>query len=196
MKKSILIGAIFLFISTGFAEAPVAEQPTYHEGDTWVFMQKNIKKNKERKIKLEFLRMDGDNYVFLKNGKKEVKWDSGLTSFKRKEHGRYPGPVIRFPLKQGKRWDYTHLSGKYGGPDITKRSTKRTTTFEVVAYEEVTVPAGTFGAYRIIATVEGGAGQQVKRGTHTYWYAPDVKQIIKSHEFRIGTMELLKYTLK
>jgi uncharacterized protein YxeA len=196
MKKIILLCSILTFISISFAEDPIAEQPVYKEGDTYVYFQKNEKKNKETKIKLEFLRMDGDNYVFLKNGKKERVWDANLTSLKRKEHGRYPGSVIKFPLKQGKKWEYTHLSGMHGGPDFSKRSTERTTTFEVVAYEEVTVPAGTFWAYKITATVEGGAGTPVERGTHTYWYAPDVKQVIKSSEFRIGTMELIKYKLK
>ena len=196
MKKIILLCSIITLISISFAEAPVAEQPTYVKGDKYVYLQKSEKNNKEKKIKLEFLRMDGDDYVFLKNGKKERVWDSNLTSLKRKKHGRYPGPVIKFPLKKGERWEYTHLSGMHGGPDLSKRSTQRTTIFEVVAYEEITVPAGTFWAYKITATVEGGAGLEVKRGTHNYWYAPDVKQIIKSSEFRIGTMELKKYKLQ
>jgi uncharacterized protein YxeA len=196
MRKILILFFVLVFVAVSFAEVPVAEQPTYTKGDKYVYFQKNEKKNTEKKIKMEFLRMDGDNYVFLKNGKKERAWDSNLTSLKRKKHGRYPGPVIKFPLKQGKKWEYTHLSGMHGGPDLSKRSTQRTTIFEVVDYEQITVTAGTFWAYKITATVEGGAGLEVKRGTHKYWYAPEVKQIIKSSEFRIGTLELLKYKLK
>lgn len=195
MRNFIIVFFVFAFVSAGFAEALVADRPTYDPGDKWVYFKKDEKKNKEKKVKLEFLRMDGNNYVFIKNGKKEHVKDHNLTSLKRKKHGRYPGPVIKFPLKKGEQWSYAHKSGMHGGADFTKRTTERTTTFEVVEYEQTTVTAGTFWAFKIVGTVEGG-GLGHERGTHTYWYAPDVKQIIKSSEFRIGTMELIKYKLK
>lgn len=195
MRKHIAVISILVFASLCFAETPVVGKPAYNPGDKWVYMQFNEKKNTKKKIKLEFLRVEGDNYVFLQNGKKEHVKDANLTSLKRKKHGRYPGPVIKFPLKKGNRWTYDHLSGKHGGPDITKRTTERTTTFEVTDYEQITVPAGTFWAFKIVGRVEGG-GMGHERGTHTYWYAPEVKQIVKSSEFRIGTMELRKYKLQ
>lgn len=197
MKRTIIMVLVLTFVSVCLAEVPIAEQPVYSSGDTWVYIQKNEKKSTEKKVKLEFLRVDSDRYVFLKNEKKEYITDFNLTIEKRKSHGRYPGPVIKFPLEKGKKWSYTHLAGEHGGPDFSKRSIERTTTFEVVAYEQVTVPAGTFWAFKVVATVEGGSTLRIyDRGTHTYWYAPDVKQIVKSNEYRIGTMELKKYILK
>ncbi len=190
MRKILILFFVLAFVSISFAEAPVAEQPTYNQGDKFVFVKDNGKK-----YKLVFLRMEGDKFVY-KKGKKEFILDSNLTSVRRKSQGRFAGPILEFPLKKGKTWSYEHMSGRIQGSDVTIGNTKRTTTYEVVAYEEITVLAGTFWAYKITATVEGGGGVGHERGEHNYWYAPDVKQIIKSSEYRVGTVELEKYRLK
>jgi hypothetical protein len=193
MRNIIAVFIVLVVNSICFAEAPVADKPIYNPGDTWVYV-----KDDGKKVKLEFLRTEDDKYIFLKNGKKEVVMDADLCDTGRKAKGRFPGPIIKFPLMKGKTWDYTHKFGKQAGPDVTKGGpVERTSVYEVTEYEQVTVPAGTFRAFKIVVTVEMGViGKGQYRGTHEYWYAPEVKQIVKSSEYKIGTMKLKKYKLR
>jgi hypothetical protein len=64
----------------------------------------------------------------------------------------------------------------------------------VLSYEQVKVPAGTFGAFKI-EEERITAGSKSGRGyVATYWYSPDVKRIIKSEEDNdVWNTELIKY---
>ena len=76
---------------------------------------------------------------------------------------------------------------------------------EIVAFERVQVPAGSFDAYKIVS--RGVNAKQLDRSysapfTETYWYAPSVKRIIKSEyalylnrQARTQTKELSAFSL-
>ena len=66
----------------------------------------------------------------------------------------------------------------------------------VAAFEDVTVPAGTFKAFRIEykggigSSTSGGRREQSLSGIEsndTYWYAPGVKIVVKSIIERLGS---------
>ncbi len=80
--------------------------------------------------------------------------------------------MFAWPLQVGSKWrwharwsDYA-VRPDFSGPDWTD--------YEVKAYEEVKVPAGTFMAYRveIVRT-------QYESHTETAWFAPEIGQVIK-----------------
>lgn len=76
-----------------------------------------------------------------------------------------------WPLWVGKWWRasytyYNHVQGRSWSPVEF--------TWEVKAYEEVKVPAGTFKAFRI----ESSPGRNAATFT-TLWYAPEIKLIVK-----------------
>jgi hypothetical protein len=79
--------------------------------------------------------------------------------------------AFSWPLWVGKTWQpsYTYQDlgrgRKFGGVTFNHR---------VIAYEDVTVPAGTFKAFRIDGTPVSSAAS-----FFTYWYAPDVKLVVK-----------------
>ena len=80
-----------------------------------------------------------------------------------------------WPLVVGKRWEF---EADWARPDGVTGSTQQ--KVEVDAYEEVTVPAGKFMAYKIVhrgffRNSRGNSGQQ----DDTFWYAPDVKSDVK-----------------
>ena len=76
---------------------------------------------------------------------------------------------------------------------------------EIVAFERVQVPAGSFDAYKIVS--RGMNAKQLDRlysapFTEIYWYAPSVKRIIKSEyalylnrQARTQTKELSAFSL-
>ncbi|MEJ2366405.1 MAG: hypothetical protein P8017_17355 [Deltaproteobacteria bacterium] len=189
-KKRCFIPVIFiLLILTGmsFAAEPVAERPVYAQGDFWVF----VNRNKSKKVKHTFVREEKDAYVFQlgKSGReRRVYFTSDL---KRPPIG-YPGPIIAFPLTVGKKWNY-RFQGKY--QTVIGLLAKH----KVEAYEAVTVPAGTFQAFKITVRFEkGGRGYTTPPENMYFWYAPDVKQLVKRSKAKMAenTWELKKYKIK
>ena len=80
---------------------------------------------------------------------------------------------LEFPIYIGKSWQHHYT--KTIGNDVAQRSK----WVEVAAYEKITVPAGTFWAFRIEMT-----DQRLGRTLplyETHWYAPAVKFYIKGY---------------
>jgi hypothetical protein len=101
--------------------------------------------------------------------------------------------LFSWPLWVGKSWGatYSHADRLYGAAWPPAKSQAR-----VTAFEDVTVPAGTFKAFRI--EYQGGIGSEALSGfrnpgppgfgtRETHWYAPDPKMIVKSEIVRLGT---------
>jgi hypothetical protein len=123
--------------------------------------------------KIEFIREEEDHYVFSKNGTDLLK-NHKLTRIGEKARKGYPGAILKFPLKVGKWWEYEFEKHAHGS--IKKRIAKYT----VESYEEITVPAGKFLAFKISVSIEKIRGNI--QGSAHYWYSPDVKRIIKVNE--------------
>ena len=189
-KKIFCVLLLFvLLISTGIclAEEPVAEKPTYTKGDFWFYVERNLSK----KMRLTFLREEKNKYVF-RMGKSDRTSDYYFTSDIKRGIG-YPSPIIEFPLKVGKKWEYRYQrKGSTRGPgrDNIKAQHK------VVAYESVTVPAGTFQAFKISVKHEATEHSMITMPEKMYfWYAPEVKQLIKRTQWG-KTWELKKYKIQ
>ena len=96
----------------------------------------------------------------------------------------------QWPLEVGKTWTF---EGEFT-PSVGVARLRQTAT--VVALEDVTVPAGTFKAFKITYIGTATAGGQTWHRNETYWYAPDVKTDVKAsidtpaHQ---GSMELTAY---
>jgi hypothetical protein len=106
---------------------------------------------------------------------------------------------LSFPMTVGKSWDFHHVRRFTSGTlDVSGHA-------KVVAFERVQVPAGSFDAYKIES--RGTNAKQLERlysapFTATYWYAPNVKKIIKedyalylNHEVQTHNIELAAFTL-
>ena len=98
--------------------------------------------------------------------------------------------LLSFPLEVGKRW-------RYASDWIFKPKRSRghlVTDVAVVAHEKVSVPAGDFDAFKLVAKGQVGGtspiGSQYNAEiTATYWYAPAARAIVKSvrHNPYLGT---------
>ncbi len=84
--------------------------------------------------------------------------------------------AFRFPLEVGKSWSQRYVRV------LTRQGQEREVLVEVKVkvYERLTVPAGTFDAFRIEA-VTRSAGDPWSPAHITYWYAPAAKSIVKYH---------------
>lgn len=109
--------------------------------------------------------------------------------------------LLAFPLEVGKRWRFA--SDWLFKPKGSRG--KATVEVAVVAHERVTVPAGTFDAFRL-ASREALSGTSPigsrydGETTRTYWYAPAARAIVKmvSHNPYLGssTVELVSLALR
>lgn len=98
-----------------------------------------------------------------------------------------------WPLEVGKKWVY---DGDWTRSDGATGNTRQNA--EVVAYEEVSTPAGKFMAYKIEyrGFFKNSSGRNGKQND-TYWYAPEVSADIKrvrDDPFNMYTRELTAYT--
>jgi hypothetical protein len=108
---------------------------------------------------------------------------------------------LSFPLEVGKRWryasDWLFKAKQSKGSAIVE--------VEVVGYENVTVPAGDFDAFKLVAkgSLHGVSpinSLYAGETTATYWYAPAARAIVKSvsHNPYLGksTVELVELQLQ
>lgn len=187
-----LIFLLLLFVISlsvvGYASDVVVQRPVYSAGDYWIFID-----GKGKSSKLEFVREEKDKYIFSRDGTEIVR-DFNLMDVSRA--GGFPGPVIKFPLKKGAWWNY-----EFAAPSATGSAHgERIARYEATDYDKITVLAGTFQAFKIAVTIEdiyrrGGGARARAIGSATYWYAPNVKQIIKAEKGDLS-WELKEYKIK
>ena len=193
MNAVIRLLAIVCLAAPAISHAQKAEMPaptSFNVGDAWEWRQvDNRTKLEEGKPTRTVVKVDG----ILKfsngttNSQISAAFIDGVGGY---QHS--PKPWRVWPLEVGKKWvfdaDWVRSDGVSGN---TKQDA------EVLAYEEVTVPAGKFMAFKIeyrgwYRNSRGGSGKQ----DDTYWYAPDVNADVKhirDDGFNMYTRELISY---
>ena len=192
-----LLAVMAYLVAPVTAHAQKAEMPAptaFNVGDTWEWRQvDNRTKLEERKLTRTVVKVDGILQFSDGTTNSQISAafiDGGYN------HSQKPWRV--WPLEVGKKWvfdaDWVRGDGVTGN---TKQDV------EVVAYEEVAVPAGKFMAFKIEhrgwyrnsrggRAEMGGSGQQ----NDTFWYAPDVNAHVKhirDDGYNMYTRELITY---
>lgn len=189
----------------GATDVPTAAAPSYKVGDTWTYLWGRTDTRRGDVLVLTVVAVTATQTTMSStwNGgaAKEVDYDS-QGNVTRDGNGTTYEPStgdLSFPLTVGKSWDF-HNIRRFTGGSLDVRGTSK-----VVAFERVTVAAGSFDAYKI--KTRGINAKQLERMysapfTNTFWYAPSVKRIIKwdyalylGHEAQIQTKELSAFSL-
>ncbi|HTO12420.1 MAG TPA: caspase family protein [Candidatus Binatia bacterium] len=172
---------LVLLALAGAAEAqtPRPERPTWQVGDRWV----------RSDGAWDLVRIEDDQYVFVGSAGGEIRFTKNLAVVKsvRGQRGFTVEPPVdlQWPLKVG----YVATSDvrwiTWGCPaNCTRRI-----TLSVDKYETVTVPAGTFKAFKISWTSE--PPNSLRQGSNmnhpamwsssiVMWYAPEIGRYVKS----------------
>ncbi|MBI4609582.1 MAG: caspase family protein [Candidatus Rokubacteria bacterium] len=179
----ILLAAVILLVSSvpADAEKPRAERPTYALGERWMRSDGVY----------DLVRIENDRYIFAAGPRREIHLSKDLMLAKiQKGESTFefdPPPRLAWPLEVGK-WGVTQ------GRMLTPRSPggfPASFTWKVEAYEDVSVIAGTFKAFRIAVWIENPRiGRRLEVQT---WYAPEVRQLVKleSQEFRVLAFQVV-----
>lgn len=83
--------------------------------------------------------------------------------------------MVSFPLSIGKKWEHSNTHSHQSCGNTTSNLKN-----EVVGWEDVTVPAGTFRALRIDSSGYWRNNCGSDRSVYKFWYAPKVKWLVKS----------------
>ena len=141
--------------------------------------------------------MDDFECYVVKEGDREIFWRKrDLALVREVANGLVvrrdvpPRLYYQWPLVVGNRWqqDLTFENWR------DKITSSLTFSWEVVGAEQLTVPAGRFHTLKIVSRNE-----RMQRTINEWWYAPEVKQFVKIHEWRDAgehTRELIAYKLR
>ncbi len=158
------------------------ERPIWNVGDKWVFHQEGA---------MEVVGIDKNGYIVKFSGGIFQESQTGTAIFstsnlnilylvkgtKLREYIETRKKLFDFPLTIGKEWK----------DSFYRRVAQHTETFSVVGWEEIQVRAGKYRAlkveYKLDVEVPGairyGAMPVGPRGTVSYWYSPEVKNLVK-----------------
>ena len=157
--------------SPGFAQT--ADKPTVNVGDAWSYAQttETGKETKEVHWTRRVVAVGADGYE-AQVGDRVFRFDpSG--NFVDPKGAEYHRTTYRFPMQVGAEWTYT---AKFG----TQVLMEQHGSYKVVAFESLTVPAGTFDCFKVEgkadAAYKASYQQQVRE---TYWYCPKVNGVAK-----------------
>jgi len=203
-----LLLAFGCFAATVFAQS--ADRPDVRIGDRWSWQHINGLANEKDFTTIEDVIEVSEKEIRTRIRTKG-RTGSAIATYTREWNpvdvvsARYEPNLKRvvFPLQAGKAWDGTadkmlFSNGKHG---------KFFLKGKVVALEKVTVPAGTFDAYKIELTLDAsGTDEDANIGNtiETHWYAPSVRRDVKtentfSRDGRVRSkdiQELLEYSLR
>jgi TolB-like protein len=167
---------------------PVAEAPKMQVGDSWVVEGYSSKVGKDV-FDYRVIEVDSDGDFVIEEIPQKTKHVSYIRydkNFNRVDD-KY-GTYLNFPLFVGKQW-----KDKYRGPSTDGSYYNYRNTYKVVDIENIDTKAGKFLAFKILRNhynvTKSGSAREI------YWYAPDVKYVVKSKpSWRIG-YELISYSL-
>ena len=198
--------AIALFCSAAIVFAQEqTPAPAHKEGDTWqinISRQGQVGSSTDQNEGLyEIVYTQGIARVFKIEGGQKSEVDTapdspgeGLLGVIGKNARR---PDLKFPLSVGQKWNYEVMVRPVGA----RRDQRRSAEVTVVGHEQVTTPAGSFKAYKLVRSESwsAGIGGSVTNSTSTFFYSPESRSIVKrvtenSNNPGTATNELIKFT--
>lgn len=173
MKALARLGVVVVTV-TGLSLAaqaqPVAEKPKISVGDKWVFNQATAD-GKTTTWSREIVEVPSADQLKVRLGNGNVADYDGVMNFMPEGKADYVRVLAKYPLKVGDTWSF---SRKFANPGTAEEGKAK-----VVAFESLTVPAGTFQCYRVEAEASLTNKAYKENRTWTRWYCPDVKWMAK-----------------
>jgi hypothetical protein len=210
MLRPVFASAIFVCFSGHVAAQGLkADRPEIKPGDSWEFSFRDTRYSKPPcSYSLTIKSVTNDKISGNAENSAECATANLTTApeFDKDFNFLFPDgtayPVFVFPLEVGKSWD------REFDFSVGNNSWSNKLNGKVVGVEKVTVPAGTFDAFKVVL-VRNYRGQRSSGGRswagtvdETWWYSPVVKYFVKRTYSDSGTSpspverELLKYDVR
>jgi hypothetical protein len=182
-------------LHAGAALAQKAERPALKVGDEWRFAVYYTQPSTQPNRTWTITALTAAGIQATENGE-PLRMTPELNVLESPRTKESNPRALSFPLEVGKRW-------RYSSEWLFKAKGSKGTILNevaVVGHESVTVPAGTFDAFKLVAKGQLGGTSPINSRydaelTTTYWYAPAARAIVKSvtHNPYLGpsTVELV-----
>ena len=182
---------------------PMAHFPKMVVGDSWsvtansrihlsdIFNKRVVQVGKDGSFVVELKGEKGESYRSYYDNKYRLVKNIDMRTGKQTVIADPPARELDFPLYIGKNW-----SDHYYAPPVST-GTRRTrfhyrNDYRVVKYETVNTKAGPLKAFKIRRCKQLQASESYFA---EYWYAPDLKSVIRSKGREASNTELLSYRL-
>ena len=189
-----------LLLLAGPALGQSADRPTVKVGDRWQFVLYWATPSKEPNRTWVITSVGAGGIEGTEDGQ-PLRLTADLNILDSPQQTESNPQALTFPLEVGRRWRYASdwlfkPKGSRGRADVE---------VTVAAPERVTVPAGQFDAFKLVArsALRGisGINSQIDAETvRTYWYAPAARAIVKSINrnpyLGTSTVELVTFELQ
>ena len=163
-----------LTLAASVAQAQTAERPIWKVGNRWAFHYVGGMPRSESDWSREVVEILADDRFSVRTNAGQTLVFDGETNSLDARGPAFSWKRFSFPLSVGKRWHYTRRveSGSTDGVESA--------SWEVKAYEKLTVPAGTFDCFRVEGVIWQSRtymmyGPSRSQEDLTYWYCPAVK---------------------
>lgn len=177
---------------------PAAEQPSFSVGDKWVFG--SVADGKTSNWSREVVEVPTPEQLRVRYGNGTIADYDNAMNFMAEGKPEFTRVLAKYPMKVGTEWP---VARKFANPSSAESGNAK-----VVAYEELTVPAGVFQCYRVEAHAVMTNKLYSEQRKWTRWYCPDVKwiakEIVETKTFNpsnpaasgttLQTSELVKFT--
>jgi hypothetical protein len=207
MSRFLVIAALLANSFTVNAQtAETVGAPSVKEGDSWTYVRSDkMDRTRAAKYTTTVKSVSADGYVTaveplegsMTAREDRYNKDGNLVDFEGFKFQPFVG-IYEFPLSAGKQWEskYTWFSPTANAQLSGTRRNK------VAGWETVKTPAGEFKALKITAETQimgrSGFGSSTQA---TYWYAPDVRRLVRVETKGFGAaardevVELVSYKL-
>ena len=183
MKKVAILGCLILFLAPMVWAQEKVESPVWKVGDKWTYRADN-----GWEWTFETIGDEKDLYsivYIMSEGQMKGKWiryynkkDMNIVKVIRdgkedKEECQRLNKLYNFPLFSGKKW--TSCYSTYS--QFSRYDIDMLIKYSAIGFEDVEVPAGKFRVFKVKVT-QSAMGTEYKGNFH-YWWAPDVRNLIK-----------------
>jgi hypothetical protein len=165
---------------------PASAPPALAPGDTWTYRTRDLLGQSDRTFTIEVKEIRGTEVVWKDGAKGDL-----LGNFTRAKLGdswRTYSPSTQlyvFPLNPGAKFSLKSVETVEGDGRVFDHDI----AFDVVGEEEVTVPAGTFRAVKLVRTLrwtQRGKPDVAGTNTYTYWYSGQAKRWVAQDQRHVS----------
>ena len=171
---------LFVLLASQAAYAQVAQVPAIRPGDRWRFVEYYSVPAREPNREWVITSVEGGEIRGTENGA-PLLFTSDLNVIDSPRNWYSNPRWLQFPVEVGKRWSFStewllKSKGSKGSASVE---------VEVLAHEPVTVVAGEFTAFKLVArsrlagTSPIGSIYDGSVATTTYWYAPAARGVVR-----------------
>lgn len=174
----------FSLLTIGVAAAQaaeVADMPVPKAGDKWTYHRtRDLPRSEDHLSRTVTEVSPTRGYIAIRGDGVPIKFDGAGNEIDQRGP-EYCEERLKFPMSVGSKWTHDRtlgmVPGKVGPQEVLGHA-----TWEVEAFEKVSVPAGTFDCFRVSGTEYLLNAVAVGHAFTTYWYCPSIRGVAKSQQ--------------